>query len=252
VRALIVDDERSARRRLARLLGEEGGVEVVGEAADGVEAADVARRLRPDVAFLDVRMPEADGFEALRLMGVDRPPAVVFVTAFDQYAIEAFDACALDYLLKPVERARLARTLDRVRSQLAPEASSDVERRLARLEALVVSRLRPAPVRVHAERRGLVVPLDVDEVDAFVAEDRLVFAVLERERLLVNETLSELEARLAERRFARVHRGALVNLDRVATIEAHAYGGLKLKMRGGLDVEVSRRQAATVRAALGL
>jgi len=218
-----------------------GGVAVVGEAGDGVEASEVVRRLRPDVVFLDIEMPEANGLEAVRLMGDDRPPAIVFVTAFDKYAIDAFEACALDYLLKPVDRARLARTLERVRVQLEGQGSGDLAHRLARLESLVARRLEPAPLRILAERRGTLFPIDVGDVDAFVADGRLVFAAMDRDRFLVNETLADLESKLADHGFARAHRGALVNLARIATIEPRSYGGLKVTMRDGLEIEASRR-----------
>lgn len=250
MRVVIVDDERAARRRLARLLAAHADVEIVGEAVDGLDAADVVGRFAPDAVFLDVQMPEANGFEALRLMSDARPRAVVFVTAFDEYAIRAFEVCALDYLLKPVEADRLLATLERIRALLA--SSDDVGARLERLEQLLVSRRGDADVRIFGHRHGALIPLDATQIVAIVAEDRLVFAVTESERLLVDETVSDLEARLASHGFARASRSALVNTRHVVALRPETGGGYTLTLTGGVRIDASRRQATALRVRLGL
>ncbi len=202
MRVLIADDEAPARARMRRLLDEIGGVEVVGEAADGLEALDLAAALQPDAALLDIEMPELDGLGVARALG-PQGPAVVFVTAYDGHAVAAFEAAAVDYVLKPVVRARLAAALERVRHRRGP----DLEAVLARL----APRRGPARLAVRCGARFAV--YDPDRIAAILAEDH--YATLrcdDGRELLSEEPLDALQARLDPGAFLRVHRAAIVNL----------------------------------------
>ncbi len=252
VRAVIADDEPRARQFLERLLGEMEGMVVVGAARDGGEALALIAKLRPDVAFLDIQMPDLSGLEVARHLKGEDAPAIVFVTAYDRHAIEAFELAALDYVLKPIRRERLAEAVRRVvheigdRRRLAARQEGAVrtvlmhEAESGRLEAL-----RRLPVRHRREVRLL----DLDQVTRIISRDRLVLACSEGREYLVDYTLQELESRLPEGQFLRVHRAALVN---VGAIES--YGGedgvLVLRLKDGTKIEASERRAADVRRRL--
>ena len=250
LRALIVDDEPLARARARRMLAEIGGVEVVGEAASAAEARARIAAARPDVLLLDIQIPGEDGFALLR--SLDPRPAVVFVTAFDRYAVRAFEENAVDYLLKPFRRERLAEALERARRDL--ERPADASGRLAALLAAMEGheasdRLDRFTVRVGPRQ----VILKAEEIRWFGAEDKLVFAATARGRHYVNFTLDQLERRLDPRRFARVHRAAIVNLDHVAALRPAFAGAWRLELKGdpGEEVPVSRARARALRERLG-
>ena len=232
MRALIVDDEAPARARLARLLADVGGWQCAGEATDGVEALAAVEAATPDVVLLDVRMPRMDGLEAARhLAELATPPAVIFTTAFDEYALDAFDANAVAYLLKPVRADKLA----------------DALRRAVRPSRAQLSGLRPRLPRRHlASRVGeRLVLVPVDEVRALVADNKYVVARHPGGELVLDESLKELEAEFAGT-FLRVHRNALVALAHVAEFD-----GERVVLRGLAEpVEVSRRHAGAVRRTL--
>lgn len=242
MRVLIVDDERRARERLARLLAPLPEIEVAGEAADGLAALEAIGALRPDAVFLDIQMPGLDGFEVLRAIPEPRRPLVVFVTAYDQYALQAFEVSAVDYLLKPVEEERLMRAVARLREQ----ASRDGVARL--LTAL--GKARPLE-RVVGKRLHRLRVLPVETVEAFVADGELVFAVTADGRFLVERTLRDLEAGLDPDRFARVHKQAIVNLAKLAELEPIVKGGATARLAGGEVIEISRRYAQGLRQKLG-
>jgi two-component system, LytTR family, response regulator len=251
LRLVIVDDEPLARARARRVLGTIPGNEVVGEAGNASEAREVIAATHPDALLLDVQMPGQDGFELLA--SLSPRPAVVFVTAFDQYAVRAFEANAVDYLLKPFRAERLAEALERVRVSLArPEEIS------RRLEELLASVAPGAAVPEHLDRftvriglRQLIVR--VDDVLWFGAEDKLVFAAVEGNKHYVNFTLDELERRLDPRRFVRVHRSAIANLDRAAALRPGFAGTWRLQMSdtARTEVPVSRARARSLRTRLG-
>ena len=250
LRVLIVDDEPLARARARRLLGEIGGVVVAGEAGSAAEARDRVAAERPDVMLLDIQMPGEDGFALLR--GLDPRPAVVFITAYDQYAVRAFEENAVDYLLKPFRRERLAEALTRARHDL--ERPEGLSRRLAQLlgdleAASPGERLERFTVRLGT--RQLI--LRAEEVLWFGAEEKLIFAATAEHRHYVNFTLDELERRLDPRRFFRVHRGVIVNLDWAAALRP-AFAGtwrLQLKDEARTEVPVSRNRARALRQRLG-
>jgi two-component system LytT family response regulator len=251
LRVLIVDDEPLARARARRLLAEASDVAVVGEAASAAEARRQCERHRPDLLLLDIQMPGEDGFALLE--SLDPRPAVVFVTAYDHYAVRAFEENAVDYLLKPFRRERLAEALERARQELArPE---DVSRRLAEL----LSGLERARAgSTHLERftvrvgqRQLIVR--AEDVLWFGAEDKLVFAATATDRHYVNFTLDQLEQKLDPRRFARVHRSAIANLDHAAALRPGFAGTWRLQLKDAArtEVPVSRARARVLKERLG-
>ena len=248
MRVLIVDDEPAARRRLALML-EELDEEVVGEAANGVEALQMVAERRPELLLLDVEMPEVDGFDVLRHVGEPRP-LVVFQTAYDEYALRAFEHAALDYLVKPVTRAGLERALARARERLAAPA-------LPSLDEQVVQALRSAAGMGGAQRRRLLVRegrghrlVALDEIVRFSAEEGLSHAHLTAgTRHLTDYTLAELESR-AGAGFVRVSRADLVRVDAVARVTRNGDGSATLGLSDGSAVHVSRRRAPEVWALL--
>jgi len=250
LRVLIVDDESPARQRVRRLLEEVGGAEIVGEAASADEARARIAAARPDLLLLDIQMPGEDGFALLR--SLDPRPAVVFVTAFDHYAVRAFEENAVDYLLKPFRRERLAAALDRARNDLRdPEALS------RRLQELLggLDRSERSP---HLERLTVRLGLKqriVKTADIlwFGAEEKLVFAATASDRHYVNFTLDQLERRLDPARFTRVHRAAIVNLDHAVALRQGFAGTWRLQLddAASSEIPVSRARARTLRERLG-
>jgi DNA-binding LytR/AlgR family response regulator len=254
MKILIVDDEAHARRRLAELIEEIDAeydslaLEIVGEAASGVAALDLARQRRPDVVLLDIAMPEVDGLDVVRHLPEPRP-LVIFQTAYEHYALAAFDYQALDYVVKPVRKERLARALERARDRMAtvPPALAGVSLD-AIGTALGHTRVRPARVLVRdgAGHRLLA----VRDVLRFNAGDGLVRAVTARESAATDYTLGELETRLGSD-FVRVSRADLVHVAHVARVLGSGDGSATLVMSDGARVHVSRRRAAGVKRALG-
>jgi two-component system LytT family response regulator len=242
MKVLVVDDERRARERLTRLLAAMPGVEVMGEASSGAAALDAIGNLQPDAVFLDVQMPELSGFDVLSALPTSRRPMIVFVTAFDRYALQAFDVSAVDYLLKPVTPAAVARALDRLRDR-------GTQSRLTQL----VSRLdRGQPVtRIVGKRNHQFHVLSVESIEAFVSEQDLVCAFTAMERFVVERSLRDLETVLDAKRFTRVHKQAILNLDRLSVVEPVAGGGAVARLASGRTIEVSRRFGPVLRNRLG-
>ncbi len=244
IRAVVVDDEPLARKRLRRLLSAHADVDVVAEAAGGDEAVGIVLRERPDVVFLDVQMPGATGIEALRslreCLGEEACPAAIFTTAFEQHAVDAFELDGVDYLLKPVEAARLARALERVRRRLG----------LAGTEQAACSAAAGHLAAVDGER---IVSLAFDEVACLTVEGGLVFARTARGRHRVRATLGELEQRLEAPPFVRVSRSAIVNLAWIEHLEPEDSGTYRARLRSPLSMSlvVSRRRARELRRLLG-
>jgi DNA-binding LytR/AlgR family response regulator len=251
VRLLIVDDEAAARRRLAELVEEidPTGIDIVGEAPDGVAALELVRLKHPDVILLDIAMPEVDGLDVVRHLPEPRP-LVIFQTAYQEYAIQAFDHEALDYVVKPVRRERLAQALERARARLAeagvrgPASSEDLERFGS---ALGYERVRTARLLVRHGAGHRLVP--VGDVIRFSAAAGLVHAHTAAGAPVTDYTLSELETRLAGG-FVRISRADLVNVGHVQRIVSNGDGSATLTLTDGAAVHVSRRRAATVRRVL--
>lgn len=251
LRVLIVDDEELARRGVAARLARGGGVEVVGECESGEDAVAAIGALSPDVVFLDVQMPELDGFEVVARVGPDRMPPVVFVTAYDAHALRAFDAHALDYLLKPIDDERFAEAVERVRQRVAERRVGAVVRQLAAALAELggpaarggapVGRAPTAPRdRLIVRDGGRVTFVDVDDVDWVAADGDYVRLHVRGRGHLVRETIAAMAARLPAGRFVRIHRSAIVNVDRVRELHPHTNRELRVVLRDGTRLKVSR------------
>jgi two-component system LytT family response regulator len=255
---VVVDDEAHARRRVTRLLAEEPDCRVVAECATGREAVSRIREQGPDVVFLDVQMPGLDGFGVLRELGTEALPAVVFVTAFDEHAVEAFRHHVLDYLVKPFEDERFRRCLGRVRERLRRQSETELADRIRGLLA-DVRPSGPPRSRDRGSRETFAVRTG-DRIHLVNASEiRWVEAAGDHVRLhagdrspLMRATLSEMEERLAPRGFLRVHRSALVRLDSVNGVRTLEGGGYELEISGGTRIRVGRTYTAAVREALGL
>ena len=246
-RCVVIDDEKPARDRLKRLLGAHPDFEIVGEAADAEAAVRLIDETTPDLCFLDVQMPEGTGFDVLAR--VKRVPCVIFVTAYDRYAVPAFEVRSIDYLLKPVGRERFAEALDRAREHI--DGAGSARRILDELDALRRSfgggaAAAPRPDRISVRRGSGLLLLDPNEIVWFEAEDTLVFARTGSGRFLVDRTLSELEQQL-EGQFFRARRGCLVNLGHIAEIRPGDAGTCTIVCRGAGAVALSRRQARRLR-----
>ena len=244
IRTLIVDDEKLARERLLSFLRGYDDIEVIGQAKNGVEAVRAIDEESPDLVFLDVQMPGMDGFEVLKT--VRKSPQVVFATAFDEYAIRAFEVHAADYLLKPIARTRLEEALRRVRLRLDGQPTGP---QLRELVELLEARQRRylAQLPLHRGRQILVMP--TEQILWFEVEYRLVYAHVDGDRYMTNFTLRELEERLDPEVFFRAHKSRLVNLKHVRAIVPWVGGRFKLVMRDqkGSEVELSRAQARELR-----
>jgi DNA-binding LytR/AlgR family response regulator len=251
LRVMIADDEPRARQYLEKLLSEHDGVEVVGSARNGAEAFALIARTHPDVAFLDIHMPDVSGLEVARHLKGDDAPVVVFVTAYDQHALEAFELAALDYVLKPIRRERLTETLKRVAAQAQSGARRSGNAAAVR-EVVAAEPMRqgaPPLLRLPVRHRREVRLLDLADVPLVFSRDRLVLARSEGKEFLVDYTLQELETRLPDGHFVRVHRGALVNVNAIESYGAED-GVLVLRLKDGTRVEASERRAAEVRRRL--
>lgn len=231
LRVLVVDDEELARVKIKGLLAEVPDVECVGEAENGIEAVEKVRALSPDVLVLDIQMPGMDGFEVIEAL--DHPPLVIFATAYDEYAIKAFEVNSIDYLLKPIARERLREAVDRARHLLS--AGPDLAKEIERLAALVRSRTAG---RLPVQKGRRIVLLDIGDIVWFEADDELVYAHTRDARCLVNMTMAELEKRLDPSLFFRVHRSSIVNLKRIVELVPWFGGKYKVVVDDGARTEL--------------
>ena len=248
IRVLVADDEPLVRRRLVRLLRAESGLEVVAECKGGRSAVEQIRSLAPDLVFLDIQMPDLDGFGVIAEIGVGAMPAVVFVTAFDQYALRAFDVHALDYILKPFDGERFQHALARARAQLGARARGGAEDE--RLRQLLVEMLGrgdappkpPSPFyeRVAVKTDGATRILQIADVDWFETDGNYVRVHVGRSTYLIRSTANRLQEELDPARFARIHRRYLVNLDRVVGLEPWFGGDAVVLLRDGTKLRLSR------------
>jgi two-component system LytT family response regulator len=257
IRALVVDDEPPARHGLTRMLGAYRDITVVGASRNGSEAVRAIRATRPDLVFLDVEMPGLDGFGVLRALAPGPLPLVVFVTAFDDYAVRAFEVHAVDYLIKPFSDRRFADTLARARQQLQHAAAGDAARRLS---ALLTTPLTEGPTEPRVEpradtliattgRRSVVIR--IAEIDWVEAQDYCALIHTGKMSYLLRDSLRRLEPRLAAHGFVRVHRSAMVNLARVRELRRPAQREWVLVLDGGAELPVSRRLRPEIQRQLG-
>lgn len=238
MRILIVDDEKLARERIRELLSDIGGYTVVGEAMNGTEAVEKTSELNPDVLLMDIRMPGMDGLEAaMHLMGMERPPGVIFTTAYDQHALDAFDVNAVDYLLKPIRKDRLANALAKAHKLTMRQLQEVKEAR------------QDLPTRTHisVHLRGNIRLVPVPDIYYFLADSKYVVIRTATEEHLIEDSLVNLEEEFGDR-FLRVHRNALVATGYVSGIEKNPAGTWQINLKG-LDkkLDVSRRHTASVR-----
>lgn len=239
---MLVDDEPVARHILEEELSEIPGVTLVGQAENGKAAIDLINAQRPDLVLLDIQMPGCDGFEVIRGLSV-LPPAVVFVTAFDQHALRAFDAGAADYLLKPVRQERLRAAIDKARAAMKHPAGA-AEAVARTLEAATAPNSRK---RVVGKKGDEFFLLDLDDVLAFRAEGELVWIITKQKRYLASHTLQELAKRVEGARFRRIHRSALINVDHIRKMSTLSSQRWLVTMSNDLELIVSKRQAHTIR-----
>lgn len=244
IRTLIVDDEPLARRHVRALLAQQPDFELVGEAEHGGAAASMIEAMRPDVVFLDVQMPEMTGFELVEAVGVEAMPLTVFVTAYDAYAVRAFEVQALDYLLKPFDDLRFGRVLDRVRRQIGRSGAQTEQLRSMLME------LGRGPDLV-ARSHGAVRLIRLDEVDWITAAGDYAEVHAGDRALLLNESMASLEARLPKSEFARIHRSAIVRLGRITEIRPGAHGDGLVRLACGVELRLSRRYRQAIDSYLG-
>ena len=239
IQAIIVDDEELARSRLKYLLQAEPDIEVAAECKDGPKAVEAILAGKPDLLFLDVQMPEMDGFEVLKAIGEERRPTIIFVTAFDEYALRAFDTYALDYLLKPFNRARFRRALQRARLQIARETRDQVDYRLAALLKEVRAESKYLE-RLVIRSAGRVTFLLADDVEWFEGCANYVRLHAGKESHMMREKISTLDARLDPKKFVRIHRSSIVRIDQIKELRSTGDGDQVVVLHDGVRLKLSR------------
>ena len=242
IRVLIVDDEPIARKGIRRELEGDAEIEIVGECTNGRDAVTFLLQYAPDLVFLDLQMPELDGFGVVEEVGAERMPTVVFVTAFDEYALKAFEMYALDYILKPFNRERFQKTLRRAKSQIRQSSSGFLsERLLGLLEDAQSARAQESFLeRIVVKAGGRIFFLNADEIDWIEAADNYVRLHVGKESHLVPGTLGKLEKRLDPKRFLRIHRSTIVNLTRIKEMHPLFHGEYAIRLAGGKELTSSR------------
>ena len=250
IRTLIVDDEPLARGRLRTLLAVEPDIEIIGEAGDGREAAAAIESARPDLVFLDIQMPELDGFGVVETIRSARTPEIIFVTAFSQHALRAFEVHALDYLLKPFDRERFQVALGRARTRLAQARSDELSQRLTALLAEMRPEARAAD-RLAVKSGGRVLFLKLADIDWIEAADNYVNLHVGAESHLLRETMTALEARLDASQFLRIIRSTIVNVERIKELQPMFHGDYAVILRNGSRLSLSRGYRDKLQQLLG-
>jgi two-component system LytT family response regulator len=237
ITVVIVDDEPPARTRLKRWLADHADVTIAGECADGAAAVQMIETAVPDVVLLDIQMPELDGFDVLQALEMARLPEIIFVSAFDQYALRAFQVHALDYVLKPVEPERLSEALDHARVRLRDRRTSD-----AGLEGLLreLTKDRPYLTRVPVRSDGRVRVVDLADVDWVGAADNYVALHCGNREYLVRDTIAQIESRLDPQHFVRIHRSTIVRFDRISELVPDGHGDFEVRLKNGAVLAMSR------------
>jgi two-component system LytT family response regulator len=259
IRTLIVDDMPPARSRVRRALAKADDFEVIGECGDGAAAITSIRELQPDLVFLDVQMPEIDGFGVVAALEPSERPVILFVTAHDEYALRAFEVHALDYLLKPFDNERFERALERVREQVRLRQGQGVDRRLESLLKQLrpdtrYKQLRPDTRylrRIAVKARGRTRLINVADIDWIGAEGNYLNLHVGSETHLIRETMATIEQQLDPDRFARIHRSTIVNLDRVSEISPLFNGDQSIRLANGEELTASRSHYDNLKSLLG-
>jgi two-component system, LytTR family, response regulator len=239
IRTLVVDDEPLARERVRSLLEAQDGIEVIGECSDGLQAIEVIESKQPELVFLDVQIPELDGVQVVERIGVEKVPVVVFVTAYDQYALQAFEVHAVDYLLKPFDEERFLKALARARQAVEARRSGEVNERLFAL----IRDLKAPPgflERLVVKTSGRLFFLRVDEIDWIESSGNYVALHVGEENHLLRETMGGIEAKLDPARFIRIHRTSIVNIDRIKELQPLFHGEYEVVLRNGKTLTLSR------------
>lgn len=240
ITALIVDDEPLARKFVRRMLEKHSSVEIVGECGNGQEAVGAITEKKPDLVFLDVQMPEMDGFTALETVGAAALPQIVFVTAYEQYAIHAFEAAALDYLLKPFDQPRFDKAMTRVYEKFADREQARTEQKQI---AALLENVRGKPTyleRLVVKTGGRIIFLKTSEVDWIQADDKYAHLHTGNKSHLVRQTLGALEAQLDPQKFIRIHRSAIVNIERIKELQPMFTGEHTVVLENGTKLTLSR------------
>ena len=256
IRALIVDDEPFARERVRRLLTSDADIELVGECADGFAAVQMIEERAPDLLFLDIQMPGKTGFDVLEELDAEQTPVVVFLTAYDQYAVRAFDACALDYLLKPFDEERFERALHRAKTQIRRDATledseDDMASPFASREATGATNAAATLERFVVKAAGRIFFLKADEVDWIEAYGNYVRLHVGKSAYLLREPIGSMEARVDANRFLRIHRSALVNVERIREMQPMFHGQYTVVLHDGTQLTLSRRYRSKLQQTLG-
>ena len=250
IRTLIVDDEPLGRERIRTLLAGDPEIEVIGECPDGRRAITGIEERKPDLVFLDVQMPEVDGFGVLEAISAERMPVIIFVTAYDRYAVKAFEVHALDYLLKSFDRERFRAAVQRAKEEIRRSREGVLNERVAGLlEDL--QKKKDRLTRLVIKSAGRIVFLRVEEIDWVQAADNYARVHAGKESHLIRETLQSLEKRLDPGKFLRIHRGSLVNLDRIRELQPIFHGDYAVKLMDGTELTLSRNYREKLLEPLG-
>ena len=252
IRILVVDDEPLAREKIRTMLRDDPEVEIVGECTNGAEAVAAVEEVTPDLLLLDVQMPEVDGFAVLEALKSRHMPQVIFITAYDHYAVHAFEVHALDYLLKPFDRDRFKAAVERAKAQILRQRNGGRE-----LDLRVLALLRQLEAeakyleRLVVKTGGRVFFLPVDEIDWIEAEGNYVNVHTAKKSYLLRETISSLEAQLDPRKFVRIHRSTVVRIDRIQELQSWSHGEYRVILHNGKELTLSRNYRENLQAVLG-
>ena len=250
IRVLIVDDEPLAREMICEMLADDSEAEIVAECANGREAVDAIKSLKPDLVLLDIQMPELGGFEVLESLDPQSSPYIIFVTAYDQYAVRAFEVHAFDYLLKPFDRERFDVAWHRVKNQIKLDQGGERERHILAL----LEELKSGPhhlERLVIKNGGRVFFLNVQDVYCIESEGNYVRVYDNQKGYLLRETISSLEEQLDPRQFRRIHRSAIVKIDRIKEMQPWFHGEYRIIMENGKELTLSRNYRANFQGAVG-
>jgi len=250
IRVLIVDDEPLARKRLRELLKDDHEIAVIGECVNGAETISATQELAPDLIFLDVQMPGIDGLAVSEALDGKKSPLVIFVTAYEQYAVRAFDVQAVDYLLKPFDRARFTQAMNRAKERFREKHRDDVNRQILGL----LSEIKDKPQyldRLVIKNNDRVFVLKTDEIDWIEAEGNYVRVHFGKQSSLIRETLTNLGARLDPRKFPRIHRSSMVNIDRIKELQPWSHRDWRIILRNGAELRLSRNYRDRLHHLLG-